>query len=437
MGKKRILAVVFLLGLFLFRLAFGLLNKFWGQDELQVYLIGLKYYTTGLFPYWGPDVVYTGSRVPGALLGLVVGLPLRWWPQPESPFVLLNILSFLALAFLAWYLSKRIPGVPRWFIWAWLMLSPWTLNYSTHVENLSYALIGAVLFFVGVLELFPIYQTKVIGHKTAFFLVGLGLFWVFQLQLSWVLMLPYILLAFCFAARNRRQLVVALLLFLTGAACGLGTLVPTLIEFGGLSTGGTEKNILFNPANLLYFPVVLVRFVSLSCFEMTRFIGTDTPSRVAFVMRHAWIIPFAAFLLFGGVAQVLWYVWSFFATNDVPEWRRVKAFVGATVFLIWISFLFSIKEPASHTFYIMLPVSMWYSFYCVRRVAASRFGKPLLVFFIASGVLFHVALTLDRFGRESLYRDRDRVVRAITTKDHTLVGARREAGVAPGTGRSK
>jgi hypothetical protein len=436
MGKRRVLTGAILLGLFLFRLAFGLLNKFWGQDELQVYLIGLKYYTTGQFPYWGPDVVYTQSRVPGALLGLLVGLPLRWWPQPESPFVLLNILSFLALAFLAWYLSKRIPGVPRWFIWAWLMLSPWTLNYSTHVENLSYALIGAILFFVGVLELLPIYQTRLVAQKTAFFLAGLGLFWVFQLQMSWVLMPPYILLAFYYAARNRQQPVTCLLFFLIGAACGLSTIIPTLVEFGSLSTGGIERNLLFNPANLLYLPLLVARFVSLSSFEMTRFIGSDTASRLAFVMRHTWIAPFAAFLLVAGGAQVLWCVWSFFARDSLPEWKRAKGFVVATVLLIWISFLFSIKEPASHAFYICLPVSMWCSFYCLRRIAASRFGQPLLVCFIASSVLFHVALTRDRFGRESLYKDRERVVRAIAAKDYTLVGARRD-DAPPGRGTSK
>jgi len=79
---------------FLFRLAFGLCSEIWFIDQQQIYLIGLKYDTTGLWPYFGPDVG-TNIQLPGALQGLVVGLPLRIWPIPESPYILLNLLSFV------------------------------------------------------------------------------------------------------------------------------------------------------------------------------------------------------------------------------------------------------------------------------------------------------------------------------------------------------
>src|SRR6185369_15294196 len=144
--------------LFFFRLGFGLSSPFWTDDEKQIYLIGLKHFTTHSWPYFGPDVAYQ-IQIPGALQGLLISVPLGLLRIPEAPFILLNLLSFAALCFFAWYCTKRLPNVPAWFIWIWLMTAPWTLNFSTHVVNPSYVLSGAILFFVGFLESFP-YTTK-------------------------------------------------------------------------------------------------------------------------------------------------------------------------------------------------------------------------------------------------------------------------------------
>ena len=117
----------------------------------QIYLLGLKFYTTGTWPYFGPDVTHT-IQIPGALQGLVVGLPFYVLPIPEAPYLLLNILSFSSLCFFAWYCAKRLPEIPKWFLWSWLLTAPWTLDLSTHIYNPSYILPGAILFFVGAIE---------------------------------------------------------------------------------------------------------------------------------------------------------------------------------------------------------------------------------------------------------------------------------------------
>ncbi len=144
-----------LLALFAFRLYFGLSLRFFAEDESQIFLIGLRYYTTGHWPYFGPDVVWTESEIPGALQGLLVGAPLRIVAVPEAPIVVLNLLSFGALAALAWYISRRVPSVPRWLVWGWAMTVPWTLQFSTHITNPSYVLAGAVVFFLGFFEVLP------------------------------------------------------------------------------------------------------------------------------------------------------------------------------------------------------------------------------------------------------------------------------------------
>src|SRR5262249_52601217 len=73
---------------FLFRLLFGLSREFFFEDETQIFLLGFRYYATGDWPFFGPDVVWTRSEIPGALQALLVGLPFRVAPIPEAPFVL-------------------------------------------------------------------------------------------------------------------------------------------------------------------------------------------------------------------------------------------------------------------------------------------------------------------------------------------------------------
>jgi len=60
---SRALIVSFLLAAFAFRLFYGLSMPFWLEDERQVYLIGLRSFARGLWPYFGADVVWTGGQL--------------------------------------------------------------------------------------------------------------------------------------------------------------------------------------------------------------------------------------------------------------------------------------------------------------------------------------------------------------------------------------
>src|SRR5256885_16066508 len=61
-----------LAALFAFRLWFGLSREFFFEDESQIFLIGFRYYGTGEWPYFGPEVVWTKSEIPGGLQGVLV-----------------------------------------------------------------------------------------------------------------------------------------------------------------------------------------------------------------------------------------------------------------------------------------------------------------------------------------------------------------------------
>src|ERR1041385_5336464 len=171
-NQQRIVFYLLLLIAFLFRLFIGLCSQFRDSDTTQIYLLGLKFYTTHAWPYFGPDVVWGEIQIPGALQGLLVGGPLFVLPIPEAPFILLNLLSFAALCLLAWYCEKRFSELPRWFIWSWLLTAPWVLDFSTTIYNPSYLLFASVLFFVGALEIYPATTKRVISTWLANFMMG-------------------------------------------------------------------------------------------------------------------------------------------------------------------------------------------------------------------------------------------------------------------------
>ena len=201
---KFILLFLFLL---IFRILFGLSQPFYSPDELQTYLIGLKAYTNQLWPYFGPDLIVTETgfytQIPGALEGLLVGGPFYLLPIPEAPFIFLNLLSLSALALLSRYISKRVKEISFFFIFPWLALLPWNLHESANIINPSWLLFGSVFFFIGFLEAIPETSLGYWPPFTAFAAMGFGLFWNIQFHYSWVLLPPFIAMAYAWRIGRR------------------------------------------------------------------------------------------------------------------------------------------------------------------------------------------------------------------------------------------
>jgi hypothetical protein len=315
--RRQLLFFSLLLLAFLFRLFFGLCSQFRDPDTKQIYLLGLKFYTTGAWPFFGPDVTNT-IQIPGALQGLVVGIPFYLLPIPEAPYLLLNILSFSSLCFFAWYCTRRLPELPKWFIWSWLLTAPWTLNLSTHIYNPSYVLPGAILFFVGAIETYPFLSQGLIRQRWANFMMGLALFWIMQFHLSWVVLVPYVALSFYFQARDLGGKVLSSIMWFGAGAILTGSfLIPTFIRYGfTASLGNTNQSVGFNFDNLSrhlnIVEGILGRFLSFASFELPRFIGANTAARLAFMRDKPWLIPFIIFLTLAGILQsvamlILWF----------------------------------------------------------------------------------------------------------------------------------
>ncbi len=420
--KNRYYWLVLLLFLFLLRLGYGLCSEFWFPDELQVYLIGLKFYASGNIPYFGADVVYTETQIPGALQGLLVGLPFYVLKIPEAPFILLNILSFAVLCLFALYLQKKFPEIPEWFTWIWLMTCPWTMNFSTHVLNPSYVLLGSVLFFVAFFEAIPRISIGFIKRRLAFFMMGFALFWVLQLHMSWVLLIPFLCYAFLVSFKVDKTVII---IFFAGCLTAAITLIPTLLAWGLSAFSAGADNTVFNTSNIKEIGTVLLRYVSFATFEIPRFIDADGGSKWQFFKEYWLAAPFILLVILAGFLQVAYLIVAFFRKNPQADFAFVKWITLAAMLITWLSFFFSVKGPSSHTFYVMFPLVMIYSFYCWQPLFRRRWFAVIMVVLLGSGVITHATLAYHNYSLKSMYLHRDLPLKAIQEKDYHILGERR------------
>src|SRR6185503_19785011 len=200
------------------------------------------------------------------------------------------------------------------------------------------------------------------------FMMGLALFWIMQFHLSWVVLVPYVAISFYFQFKKFGREVFSSLVWFAGGALITGSfLLPTFIKYGlAAGMGGTTQTVEFNSGNLWrhlnIVEGVLGRFLSFASFELPRFIGANTAARLAFIKENLWLIPFVAFLTVVGILQCIALLVLWFRKNhSQKDWKAVKYLTLATVVLLYFSFLFSMKAPVSHTFYVTLPLAMLYS----------------------------------------------------------------------------
>jgi hypothetical protein len=188
-------------------------------------------------------------------------------------------------------------------------------------------------------------------------------------------------------------------------------------------SGQTGTLLQLHLDNVKGFFLVLARFLSFASFELPRFIGPNTQERWAFLQAHPWLIPFGAFLVLAGWFQVLFMVAQWFLKKDLgKDWRAVKGLALGLVLFTYVSFWFTSKTPAAHTYYLFLPAAMLYSFYCWNDWMKEERWRRWAKIFLACGILYQAGLALARLPERSLYKDRPIPVSAIAQKNYHLLG---------------
>ena len=416
-GKTASLALA---ALFLGRLAFGLASEFWSEDETQIYLMGLRYYATGDWPYFGPDVVWTESQIAGALQPLLVGVPLRIAPVPEAPFILLNLLSFATLGGLAAYITHREPSLPRWLVWGWLLTVPWTLQFSTHVNNPSYVLPAAIVFFIGFFEAVPALSLGLASPRLAFFGMGAAIVWIMQVHMSWPLLLPFTAIAlYTRGIRNAGWLAL-------GASIPGALLVPTFLEYGlHGGSGRAATNLYFHAVSPDRLLVTLAQFFSFASLEINRFVANDNAKRLMLIVDHPWIAPLAVTVLVAGFVQPVWMLISAFRRREGrSDWFALRVLVTSTVVLIYVSYWFVKEEPQAHAFFVVAPIAFIFAASCWTLIDSRRWRRVAGVV-LAVNIAFHAGLAWIQGPGQSLYKNRQVIAAAIREQQPEIFGHRR------------
>jgi len=263
-------------------------------------------------------------------------------------------------------------------------------------------------------------------------MMGVSLCWIMQFHLSWVVLVPYVVLSFYFQFRKVGHGALSSFAWFAGGALITGSfLLPTFIKYGlAAGMGSTNETVGLNSENLLrhlnIVEGVLGRFISFASFELPRFIGSNTAARLAFMRQNLWLVPFVVFLTLVGILQCIALLVLWFKRNHPhKDWKAVKYFTLATIALLYFSFLFSMKAPVSHTFYVTFPVAMLYSLYCWSEFLKRRGWQTFAKVFIVCGLIFDIGLAARNLRQVSLYRERDKIVEAIRAKDFRLLGERR------------
>jgi len=285
----------------------------------------------------------------------------------------------------------------------------------------------AILFFVSVFEILPFYKEKIFSINLSFFIMGFTLGWILQIHMSWVLLPFYIILSLyvLLKTKKRRSILFGILFFSLGFIVIMSTFIPTVIKYG-LITGGTESNIVVNFSNLMNIDV-LTRFIAFSTFEARYFIPGGWIGTKALLLNNLWAAPFIILLFLIGISQTIYYIVYFFKKSPHAGFRYVKLFTIASILLVFISYLFVVRDVASHTFYILLPISFWFSFYCLEPLFKKLIWKRLAVLLLFSGFLYHIALAKEYYPTNSLQSKKSKIEQALKYKDSRLFAYRRVA----------
>jgi hypothetical protein len=424
--------------LFVFRVLFGLSLTFTGESEpekdaLQTYLIGLKFHTTGQWPFYGPDQYLMNqdfhTQIPGALEGFLIGLPFKVLPIPEAPFLFLNLLSLSALALLANWIVRRLPTLNLYFVFVWMALLPWTLNQGTHIYNPCFLIFGSALFFLGFLEAFPPLSTGWLGPKLSFALLGFGIFWDMQFHQSWILFLPLVLLAFYQRRKEEEKGAAAeVLAFAAGGAGPLAFLVPTFVQYGFHHTpsGITHSFEFLNWDNVKAILTILARYLSLSCFEIPRFLGGGTGERFDFLNKAPWLYPPAWFLTIVGWVQpfvlLVAVFWKEFQKTREALWTY--GLTLAVVQGIWFCFWFTTTGPSAHMYFIFMPLVLVFSFF-VWASLKGKLWKGLAWACVIASLWFQTGFMIQSSKGRSFWASRAAAAQALEKNDYRILSERR------------
>lgn len=387
--NKWIIGLIILL-LLIFRIFLGIQINFSHEDYQQIYLMGLENAFSNQWSYWGPDVVWSKTRLPGALQGLLGGIPIRLTGHPYAPIIFSNIISAAGLLLMSFYTKKRFPQFSLYFLIPFFLLLPFYLFHGVVMLNTAYLIFSGALLFIPVFELFIYRDQMVLKNPAYYFLaIGFSLLFTYQLHLTWVMYIPFIIVLFYLEwKRNSSLWWKPLLYFSIGGIIAGATLFPTLFTYFGAIFNNVDGNLAFKPERLGSIFDLLIRYFTFATFDVTAsysvFDLAAEKSIVNLVLLKT--LQILAIIQFIGVCI------TFVFIKKTLAFRKIMLLFVLTLLMALALYTLSNKHLSARTYILLFPIPIWMSFHAYNYLLKYKLFQPILnislvlVFFAFLGV---------------------------------------------------
>ncbi len=376
MKTKKIFNITgFILILLVFRIFLGIQINFSHEDYKQIYLIGLENAFSGDWSFWGPDVIWSKTRLPGAMQGLLAGIPLRLTKHQYSPIILSNIIAFAGLVLLAFYAKRRFPNLSLYFLLALFLLFPFGLFNGVVLLNTSYLIFSGAILFIAVFELFIYRNDLLLNSWLYFFALGFSLMFTYQLHLTWVVFIPFIFILFYLEwRRNPDKWWRLISYFALGCIISGITLLPTLLTYGNVIMTGSGENISLHLKKTFAIFDISVRYLGMATIDINQSRNfTELFSDKCF-MGTILIWTVKIFAIFQFICICI----SFFFLKKSIEFKKTILLFFLTIVIALFLYILSTKHFTIRTYILLYPIPIWLSLFSYSYLIKYRFVKSIL-----------------------------------------------------------
>jgi len=388
-GNKPLSIVCFILIILVFRIFLGIQINFSQEDYTQVYLIGLENAFSGKWSYWGPDVVWSKTRLPGAMQGLLAGIPLRLVKNEYAPIILSNIISCAGLVLLGFYAKRRFPDLSIYFLLALFLLSPFMLFNGVVLLNTAYLIFSGAILFIVAFELF-VYRKELLWNSGLyFFALGFSLLFTYQLHLTWVMYLPFVFVLFYLEwIKNPAKGWKLISFFVLGCIVSGLTLIPTLFKYGNVIMTGSGDNISLNLNRVTRIIDLFIRYFGIATIDVNQKHDYmrlfSEKSWIGFAL--IWLVKLFAVLQFIGICI------SFYFVKASGEFRRTFLLFILTLVMALSLYMISNKHLEIRTYILLYPIPLWLTLFSYsylskyRHIKAIMYSSLILIFVTSLGI---------------------------------------------------
>ena len=414
----------FILALILFRIFLGIQVNFSHEDYTQVYLIGLEHAFSGHWSYWGPDVVWSNTRLPGALLGFLAGMPLSLTLNEYAPIILSNIISGAGLILLSFYAKQRFPKLSIYFLLALFLLSPFMLFNGVVLLNTAYLLFSGAILFMVVFELF-VYRDDVLWPPHFNFLaLGFSLLFTFQLHLSWVMFIPFVFVLFYREWRTHPSHGWKYLSYFT-AGCILSglTLLPTLFKYSHVILIGSGGNVNIHWSRVTSIVDLFVRYTGIATLDVNQKLNF-----IHLLSTQGWMgVGLIWTMKLFSLIQFIGFSVSFYFMQKSPEFRKSVLLFFLSLLMALGLYILSNKHLEMRTYILLYPIPLWLALFAYSYLMDFRFIKSILYVALVLLWVTSLGIAVSNFkGMYSFSSVETKIEKAIQDKNPEEFAIRRK-----------